>query len=732
MSKKRTNKLGRAQAYVDLGLEPVEISPTSNEVVFVCPECGKPKLHVNRKKGLFHCKTCDFSGNRQAFFAWVAAANAEETTSEQWKALARDRQLPHRVFKRAGLGWDGEQWTIPCRAPGGAVQSIQRWVPGGPVKNTSGVPAGLLGGDKLAACRDRSLPAWLTEGLWDKIALEWLLRCNKRKDIVAGVPGALVFKDEWQHFFAKREDVRLVYDNDDAGNKGAAKAWRLLRAVGAKVRRVRWPGTAPDGFDVRDWVVHGDREHHNTFPKGCLAPLEKLLTDEPPEGTDDGEGFELPLNLPSVLAAKFEDEHPNTVNYHPPTARRASLFRFDGTCYEPLTETTEQAELLRFLEDHNSTVSERGYAMARRALALLPEVSGPGWIGPPRADEDRPAADECLLLANGLLHVPTRTIHKVTPAFFATAAAGVVFDRHARCRKFKTFLKSLELGRKQERLLRQIAGYLLVADNRYQKFFVFHGAPRAGKGVLARLFMRLLGPELATSLSLASLAADHCEAALVGRRLCVFPDERGTLPKRAMTLFLQVVGGDEILINPKYRQPHSESLTTRFLICTNDAAVHGEDAAGAVADRTLAVRFVKSFRDAEDPELEQQLRTELPGILNWALDGYDDLAATGRFSTTTESRDFAQTSREAASPLLAWLKETCDVGPDYRCGCNTAFNSWRWWAAANDVQTTNSRSTFARNLKAALPGCETVETRGAERRVHKGFRLKAGREGRFK
>lgn len=732
MSKKQTNKLGRAQAYVDHGLERVGMSTDGNEALFVCPECGKSNLYVSCKTGLFDCKTCDFSGNRQAFLGWVVAANAEDTTSEQWRVLARDRGLPVFALKRAGLGFDGEQWTIPCRAPGGATENILRWVPGGPVKNTSGCKAGLLGGDELAMCRNRSVPVWICEGEWDKIALEWLLRRSGRNDLVVGVPGAGVFKDEWQPFFIKREDVRLVYDHDDAGNKGSAKAWRSLCAVGAKVRRVRWPGATPDGFDARDWVLHGYREHHDTFPQGCLDPLEELLTDEPPEGADDGEGTELPLNLPSVVAEKFENEHPNSVNFHPPNARRAYLYRFNGTCYEAITETTEQADVLRFLEKNNGSVPERAFIAARRALALLPEVSGPGWIGPPRADDARPDADECLLISNGLLHVPKRTIHKATPTFFATAASEAVFDPHARCRKFKTFLASLELGRKQERLLRQIAGYFLVADNQYQKFFVFHGAPRGGKGTLARILIRLLGPELATSLSLASLAGDHCEAALEGKRLCVFPDERGTIPKGARTVFLQVVGGDEILINPKWQHPHSALLKTRFLICTNDAAIHGEDAAGAVSDRTIAVRFTKSFRDVEDPQLEQRLRCELPGVLNWAIDGYDDLAATGRFATTAESRDFAQTSREAASPILAWLAEKCEVSPDYRCGCNAAFNSWRRWAAENDVQTTNSRSTFARDLKAALPGCRTVETRGAERRMYKGFQLRASREGRFK
>lgn len=731
MSKKLTNKLGRAQAFVDLGLELVEISTTSNEALFVCPKCGKSKLHVHCKKCLFNCKVCGFSGSRQAFFAWVVKENAKVPLAQR-KALYHDRRLPPGAFRNVELGWDGEQWTIPCRAPGGVIQNIQRWVPGGPVKNTSGCKASLLGSDELATCRDRSVPVWVAEGRWDKIALEWLLRRSGRNDVVVGVPGALVFNKEGQHLFTKRKDVRLVYDNDDPGNKGAAKAWRSLRAVGAKVRRVRWPGTAPDGFDVRDWIVHGWAEHHDTFPWGCLDPLEKLLTDEPPEGADDGERTELPLDLPSVVAERFEDEYPNTVNFHPPNARRAYLYRFDGTCYEAITETTEQADVLRFLEKNNGSVPERAFIAVRRALALLPEVSGPGWIGPPRADEDRPDADDCVLLANGLLHVPTRTIHKATPTFFTTAASGVVFDRHARCRKFKAFLKSLELGRKQERLLRQIAGYLLTADNRFQKFFVFHGAPRGGKGTLARLFIRLLGPELATSLSLASLAGNHCEASLEGRRLCVFPDERGTLPKRAMTLFLQIVGGDQVLVNPKFQHPHSESLPTRFLICTNDAAIHAEDTAGAVADRTIAVRFTKSFRDVEDPQLEARLRCELPGVLNWSLDGYDDLAATGHFSTTAESRDFAQTSREAASPILAWLAEMCGVGPDYRCGCKTAFNAWQRWATANDVRTVNSRSAFSRNLKVALPGCRTIETRGTERRMYKGFRLRASRGGRFK
>ena len=52
---------------------------------------------------------------------------------------------------------------------------------------------------------------------------------------------------------------------------------------------------------------------------------------------------------------------------------------------------------------------------------------------------------------------------------------------------------------------------------------------------------------------------------------------------------------------------------------------------GALAGRLLVILFQHSFFGREDPGLTDRLMGELPGILNWAIEGYERLQARGHF-----------------------------------------------------------------------------------------------------
>ena len=80
--------------------------------------------------------------------------------------------------------------------------------------------------------------------------------------------------------------------------------------------------------------------------------------------------------------------------------------------------------------------------------------------------------------------------------------------------------------------LQEIIGHLLVADTKYQKIFLFVGAPRGGKGVLIRLITKLLGTANVVSQPAAKLGSPFALKALIGKQVMFSPDfrlGRGTL-----------------------------------------------------------------------------------------------------------------------------------------------------------------------------------------------------------
>jgi putative DNA primase/helicase len=64
-------------------------------------------------------------------------------------------------------------------------------------------------------------------------------------------------------------------------------------------------------------------------------------------------------------------------------------------------------------------------------------------------------------------------------------------------------------------------------------------------------------------------------------------------------------------------------LRVRFLIISNELPKI-TDSSGALASRFVLVRLTESFEKREDPLLHDKLLPELPGILNWALEGETD------------------------------------------------------------------------------------------------------------
>jgi putative DNA primase/helicase len=136
-------------------------------------------------------------------------------------------------------------------------------------------------------------------------------------------------------------------------------------------------------------------------------------------------------------------------------------------------------------------------------------------------------------------------------------------------------------------------------------------------------------------------------------------DNRNQL-SAAASIINGVSGEDFQSINRKNRDFWNGFLPTRFVLASNSLPNFGSHT-GAMATRLLIVPFENSFVGREDRGLTDKLLTELPSILNWCLDGRDDLQLRGDFEEPAESLKTKQRLILRSNPIHGFILERCTV-----------------------------------------------------------------------
>lgn len=364
---------------------------------------------------------------------------------------------------------------------------------------------------------------------------------------------------------------------------------------------------------------------------------------------------------------------------------------------------------------------------ALRAVTNLPAAcAAPCWL------HDDPGLDafDMLPCRNGLLHIPTRTLLPPTPAFFTLNGLDFAYDPSAAApTRWCGFLN--ELWRNDvdsQQTLQEWIGYLLTPRTHFQKICMLVGPKRSGKGTIARVARRVLGDRNTCGPTLAHMGEQFGLSVLVGKSAAIIADARisGRTDTAVLTeRLLSISGEDSLSVPRKFLPDWSGKLSTRFLLLTNELP-RIEDASGALASRFVVLTLERSFYGREDHNLFDRFVPELPGILNWALEGWDRLYARGRFVQPQSSVELIQQFEDLGSPVGAFLRDRCDIGRGYEVPQQRVFDAWKKWCQENGRDRPGTIQTLGRNLRAAVPWLAVTSPRvlGVPVRHWEGLRLK--------
>src|SRR5262249_46701770 len=449
-------------------------------------------------------------------------------------------------------------------------------------------------------------------------------------------------------------------------------------------------------------------------------------------------------NAPYEVAAMFVEQKCFTA------AMERTLYWWRGTWmmwrgpqWQELTRTSLRAQLYHYTAAAtyvNAEGQQKKWAPTEKkisdlagALAGLCELSdtidAPCWL-------DGRKTNTIVATANGLLDVTSRQLYPHTPQFFNLHAVPFAYDPAAgEPKHWFAFLDSVwpppsdtTTTHPAQDLLQEWFGYVLSGRTDFQKMLLLNGPTRGGRGTIGRVLTGLLGKENVAGLKLDDLGEDFGMAHLIGKPLAIIGDERfsGKKMSEVVSALLMITGEDVIAVNRKRRERWNGKLPTRLMLLSNELQKLS-DASAAIVGRILVLRMTKSWLGQEDIGLLDRLLGELPGILNWSLEGLRWLTANGRFTGDPEAAEIVAQLTALASPMHTYVEENCVVGEDCETNTQVLYHDHSAWRKTNGHRVI-ANNTFGVSLRAAFPHIRLKNTRRPDRsqfRVYVGIRLKA-------
>lgn len=365
-------------------------------------------------------------------------------------------------------------------------------------------------------------------------------------------------------------------------------------------------------------------------------------------------------------------------------------------------------------------------AAALAAMSRAPYVDGAQWLRPLEGDQD---PDDLVVCKNGIIHVPTRQLLAPTQRLFTVNVLPIEADPLAPSPPaWLDFLEQLHgTDREALELLQEwIALSALTRDTSHQKAMLIIGPKRSGKGTVLRILRALTGATNVCSPTFSSLGTPFGLQPLIGKLVALLSDARLSSRTDLAVLaevILRVTGEDAVTVPRKFQTDWTGTLPVRFTVVSNELP-NLADASGALASRFLVLRLTRSFYGAEDHDLTDRLLAELPGILNWALDGLDRLRKRGHLVQPASGQELVDELEALASPITMFARESCVLDPNAEGAISSLYERWLSWCRDAGRDHPGTVASFGKQLCAAFPELRKTQPRrqGKQIRCYRGIR----------
>ena len=283
---------------------------------------------------------------------------------------------------------------------------------------------------------------------------------------------------------------------------------------------------------------------------------------------------------------------------------------------------------------------------------------------------------------NGTLDLKTGEFRESKRKDYLSMQFNVSFDPLAKAPRWEQFL--YEVFAEDKELiawLQRAVGYSLTGDTSEQKIFLCYGNGANGKSVFLDVLSHLLG-DYSGNCSFSTFDANKKNeatndlAALKGKRLVtvIETDEDKRLAEARVKA---VTGQDNVSARFLYGEFFSYKPSFKIWMAMNHKPlIRGTDK--GIWRRILLIPFTQNFINKADPYLVSKLIEELPGILNWGLEGLKEWKEK-RLGSTKAIEEASDNYKKESDLLQQWIDESLELEVQSITASSDAYQAFAEW-----------------------------------------------------
>jgi len=332
-----------------------------------------------------------------------------------------------------------------------------------------------------------------------------------------------------------------------------------------------------------------------------------------------------------------------------------------------------------------------GRARITNTLALarsVPPIADPG--------EDWDTHPFLIGVQNGVVDLETGTFRKATAADRVTMRVRVAYDPAARCplwlRTLSEIFAPTDLTADSSQVMvdfmQRAIGYSITGDCREECCFFTWGAGGNGKGVTMNTLGWLFGdytddmPYSTLERSDRGSAIPNDVAKLLGKRFitCAEVNEFSLNEARLKAL----TGRDPMTARFLHKEFFTFIPVCKIWIATNNKPqILGQD--DGIWRRIHLIPFTQNFEGRENKQLKDQLRAELPGILNWIIAGAGLWLRDGLNPPETVKAATAA-YRHESNPITPFIDARCVIRSQLRAQAALTFKAYEEFCRDENIE----------------------------------------------
>ena len=363
------------------------------------------------------------------------------------------------------------------------------------------------------------------------------------------------------------------------------------------------------------------------------------------------------------LMLHFEQEHPFVF-----VPEMKSVYTFDGKKWEPWHE----AQLKEYAQLHfqpycqkENPINEFSKLLYRTNVTRFKDIF-----------DNRKLIGK-INLQNGILDVESGELLPHSSEYGFQTVLNFDFDPNAKAPLFEKMIEGITCGDKElQNLLQEWFGYVLSGcEPLAQKIFIANGEGENGKSKLFLIVKSLLGgasedvpsdKKRYYTTTLSKIDANFNLIHAQNKDLIVFEEVPQAGNKSTWERIKDLCDGGEI--SDSYKGKDLITFKNRAkIMMTCNTLPNGTDPTHGYFRKLIIFPFNADFSDSNgtrDPTIaERVIESELPGVLNWAIQGYHRLRKNKwAFSKSKTINDVFEDYKQGADPIGTFFKDWLMTG----------------------------------------------------------------------